>query len=144
MDVEKAVEGQSPAVPEPAVEDKEALPTSIADNILTQTDSVFLLPEAKKLFNPFENESSTLTSIHNQIETLKQANRSSSGYIVMSVITRSGHSNKSAQNIALALQLAKENMNAWTWEHCCSIAVQRLAQQGLALATHDGRVVTKL
>ena len=41
VDVEKAVEGQSPAVPEPAVEDKEALPTSIADNILTQQTVYF-------------------------------------------------------------------------------------------------------
>lgn len=111
-------------------------------------------PEAKKLFNPFENEFSTLTAIDNQIEILKQANHSSSGYIALLIINcdmnledNVSHHQKWAlqqkcQYIALALQLAKEHMNTWTWEHCCSIAVQRLAKQGITLAT-NGHVVMK-
>jgi hypothetical protein len=40
------------------------------------------------------------------------------------------------QYIALSLQLAKEHMNIWTREHCCTVAVKRLTNQGLTLATH--------
>ena len=44
--------------------------------------------------------------------------------------------------IALSLQLAKEHMNIWTWEHCCTVAVKRLTNQGLTLATH-AHIVSK-
>ena len=108
--------------------------------------------EAKQLFCPFGNES-TLNGINNQIEALKTANNSSSGYITMIL----NHVNvrdddisqhqvwaiqQKCQYIALALQLARENMNRWTWQQCCSVGVKRLAKQGLTLTTH-ARVVTK-
>ena len=46
----------------------------------TTTKTYWESPEAKKLFNPLPNES-TLNAIDNQIEILRQANNSSSGYL---------------------------------------------------------------
>jgi hypothetical protein len=112
------------------------------------------LPKAKILFNTNTDES-TLIGIDAQIEILKNANASSTGYMGV-VVTSSAVGTMPAPNdndmiltehqvwalrqqcqyIAMTLQLAKENMSAWTWGRCCRVTMERLKKQGLTLATN--------
>ena len=108
------------------------------------------------MFNANEDES-TLIGIDTQIEILKNANASSTGYMGV-IITSAGTMQapndndmiltehqvwalqQRCQYLAMALQLAKENMNTWTWERCCRVTIQKLKKHGLTFATHHDMI----
>ena len=103
----------------------------------------------KKLFNLKQGET-VLEALNNQTEKLQSTNKLSSTYLI--VIQNVEELNEEditwyqkwriqqkAQYLALALNLAKENMNNWMWMKCCETAVKQLTQQG---CTHE--MVSKL
>ena len=105
-------------------------------------------PEAKKLFRPLASESTVVAAIDNQINILRLVNKSANACI--DIIAGSAEERnedditqhqkwvvqQKAQYLALSLHLAKEKMNAWTWEKCCEHAVNQLERQGITHATH--------
>ena len=88
-------------------------------------------PEAKFLFRPLASESTALVAIDNQIKALRDVKNKSSNAFVTIVgnldelneddITENQKwvIQQKAQILALALHLARENMNRWTWQKCC-------------------------
>ena len=90
--------------------------------------------EARKLFNAHESESN-ISGILKQIDILKDANKREDSYL--SVISGNDTIDKSNLSsfdvhmirqksiiLCLALTLAVENMNKWTWLHCCKRALK--------------------
>jgi len=85
--------------------------------------------EAKYLFKPIEEET-TLKAINNQIMILEKASESENGYFeAVAYVTTINWEDiptyqvfqirQSCLYLALALNLAKERMNGWTWKMCC-------------------------
>ena len=109
-------------------------------------------PEAKLLFRPLASESTVLAAIDNQIKALRHVNKSSNAFLSVAVnlddelneddVTehQKWAEQQKAQYLALALQLARENMNAWTWQKCCEQTIGELQRQGLTLATRHETV----
>ena len=98
-------------------------------------------PEAFILFKPVENET-VLEAVNNQIELLGEANKSDFGYTeLIENIKDFNLKDLSTYQIfclrqkctylALALTLAKENMNKWTWKKCCEEAITLLKKTGI-------------
>jgi len=108
-------------------------------------------PEVKKLFNLKQGET-VLEALNNQIKKLQSTNKSSSAYL--NVIQNVEEVNEEditqyqkwriqqkAQYLALVLNLAKENMNNWTWMKCCETAVKQLEQQDCTHAKNECTVM---
>jgi hypothetical protein len=108
-------------------------------------------PEAKLLFRPLVSQSTALVAIDNQIKALLDVNISSNAFLT--VAGNLDELNKDditehqkwviqqkAQYLALALHLARENMNGWTWQKCCEKTIDELQRQGLTLATRHETV----
>ncbi len=90
-------------------------------------------PEARKLFRPLtSSEPTVLAAIDNQIKALRHVNKSLNTCVDITGNLEelneqddiSEHQKRviqqKAQYLALLLQLAKEKMNAWTWENAVS------------------------
>ena len=86
------------------------------------------------MLNPKQGET-VLEALNNQIKKLQSTNKSSSAYlnVIQNVeeldeqdITwyQKWRIQQKAQYLALVLNLAKENMNNWTWMKCCETAVK--------------------
>ena len=87
-------------------------------------------PEAKLLFRPLASESTALVAIDNQIKALRDVNKSSNAFLTIARNLDEVNEDdvtehqkwviqQKAQYLALALHLARENMNGWTWQKCC-------------------------
>jgi len=103
--------------------------------------SFWVSPEAIILFKPFGDET-VLEALDNQIQLLSEVNKSHHGYTeLIDNINDFSMSNASTYKIwhlcqkctylALALTLAKEHMNSWTWQKCCGEAVSLLSKCGI-------------
>ena len=109
-------------------------------------------PEAKKLFRPLDSEPTVVAAIDNQIKALQHVNKSANACVdiiagnleVLDEDDITQHQKwviqQKAQYLGLSLQLAKDEMNAWTWEKCCEHAVRQLERQGVTHATHHETV----
>ena len=108
-------------------------------------------PEAKLLFRPLASESTALVAIGNQIKALRYVNKSSNAFLTVAGNLDEVNEDdvtehqkwviqQKAQYLALALHLARENMNGWTWQTCCEKAIDELQRQGLTLATRHETV----
>ena len=106
--------------------------------------------EAIKLFKP-KGEEGVLNAIDNQIEVLEQALASDSGYIEIIGNIKELNLNEiptyqvfllrqKCMYLTMSLNLAKEQMNNWTWTKCCNKAVEHLRKSGLKQAK-NGRTV---
>ncbi len=93
--------------------------------------SFWMSPEAIALFKPVDDES-VLQANDNQILLLEEANKSEFGYIGLvknikeiNLKDASGYQElaipQKSMFLILALTLAKENMNQWTWKKCCEL-----------------------
>ncbi|KAI2493650.1 hypothetical protein MHU86_20903 [Fragilaria crotonensis] len=108
-------------------------------------------PEAKLLFRPLASESTALDAIDNQIKALRDVNKSSNAFLTVAGNLDELNEDdvtehqkwviqQKAQYLALALHLARENMNGWTWQKCCEKTIGELQRQGLTLATRHETV----
>ena len=103
--------------------------------------SFWVSPEAIILFKPVGAET-VLEALDNQIQLLSEVNKSHYGYTEL--IDNIKDFNMSHMNtykiwklcqkctyLSLALALAKEHMNKWTWQKCCEEAVSLLSKCGI-------------
>jgi hypothetical protein len=108
-------------------------------------------PEAKLLFRPLVSEWTSIVAVDNQIKALLDVNKSSNAFLTVAGnldelneddITE--HQKwvvqQKAQYLAVALHLARENMNGWTWQKCCEKTIGELRRQGLTHATRHETV----
>ena len=118
---------------------------TIAPNLCPFT-SFWMSPEAIALFKPVDDES-VLQAIDNQLELLEEANKSEFGYIGLvenikeiNLKDASGYQvlviRQKCMFLSVALTLAKENMNQWTWKKCCEESVIMLNKAGVKQAKH--------
>ncbi len=130
------------------------------DNPLSLTSPPPLLetywdsPEAKLLFLPLlASELTVLAATDNKIKALCHVNKSLN--VFLTVAGNFDELNKDditehkkwiiqqkAQYLALALQLARENMNAGIWQNCFEHTIGKLQWQGSTLATRH-EIVSK-
>jgi hypothetical protein len=103
--------------------------------------SFWMSPEAIILFKPVGDET-VLKALDNQIQLLSEVNQSHYGYPEsIDNIKDYNMSHASTYQIwklsqkctylSLALTLAKEHMNKWTWQQCCEEAVLLLSKCGI-------------
>jgi len=108
-------------------------------------------PEACTLFKPVENET-VLDAVNNQIEVLAEANKSDFGYTELienlhefnlaDANTYQGFClHQKCMCLSLALVLAKENMNNWTWKKCCEEAIAILKKNGMRLTKNPQTIM---
>jgi len=107
-------------------------------------------PEARKLFNAHEDESN-IAGFLRQIDILKNANRKEDSYL--SLISGNDTIDKStlwsfdlhvirqkSVLLCIALNLAVENMNKWTWLYCCKRALKAGERIGINIAKNPKSV----
>jgi hypothetical protein len=113
--------------------------------------SFWLSPEAFILFKP-DNGETVLEAIKNQIEFLGEANKSDFGYteLIENIndfnLTDVGtyqifSLRQKCTYLALALTLAKDNMNQWTWKKCCEEAIAMLQKAGMRQTSNPQTVM---
>jgi len=104
-------------------------------------------PEAKKLFKAQEGES-TIDAVREQIYILKNVNRTEPSYL--SIISGGEKADKSTLSshvvhairqkcalLCIALTLAAENMNKWSWNMCCKRALQAGERVGITIVKNS-------
>jgi len=101
------------------------------------------------LFKPVGDET-VLEALDNQIQLLSEVNKSHYGYTELIDNINYNISNASTYQIwklsrkctylSLALTLAKQHMNKWTWQQCCEEAVLLLSKCGI-YQTSNARTV---
>jgi len=102
------------------------------------------------LFNAHESESN-ISGIRKQIDILKDANKKEDSYL--SVISGNDTIDKSNLSsfdvhmirqksviLCIALTPAVENMNKWTWLHCCKRALKAAERIGIGIARNPRTV----
>jgi hypothetical protein len=107
-------------------------------------------PEAKRLFRAQEGES-TFYAVLEQIDILKTVNRTESSYL--SIISGGEKVDKSTLSsyvvhairqkcalLCIALKLAVENMNEWSWNMCCKRALQAGERVGITIVKNPKSV----
>jgi hypothetical protein len=107
-------------------------------------------PEAKKLFKAQEGES-TIHAVLEQIDILKNVNRTESSYL--SIISGGEKVDKSTLSsyvvhairqkcalLCIALKLAVENMNEWSWNMCCKRALKAGERVGITIVRNPKSV----
>jgi DNA-binding transcriptional regulator YhcF (GntR family) len=132
---------------------------STIDNVLTSSSDChrpptkldyFDSPEARLLFAMPEDES-TRQSINVQIGILQAANDGDKGYISVldggeeidedTLTERFKHNlRQKCQILTLALQLALEQMNGWTWTKCCEMSVKVANRMGISITKNADTV----
>jgi hypothetical protein len=133
-------------------------PTAQENDITSTTNdpprvSYWTSTEARKLFRPLPSETTVLDALNNQIKILHSANKTAISYLdLISNLEELNETDitchqkfvvqQKAAVLALSLHLAKQNMNAWTWERCCEEAVKQLKVAGLTQAK-NARTVTE-
>jgi hypothetical protein len=113
--------------------------------------SFCLSPEAFILFKPVDSET-VVEAIKNQIELLGEANKSDFGYteLIENIndynLTDVGtyqifSLRQKCTYLALALTLAKDNMNQWTWKKCCEEAIAMPQKSGMRQTSNPQSVM---